>query len=217
MNNFQQPLRATWLIAFIVSLLLPCSPAAARSGLVEALNGNDIAVMPCQLGKPTPDTPSEKKAIIDCTLSELCFLQGNPLSDAADIVTDLLQREMTRRFGAGVLPLDQVQKNFDLHPPESSETMRQAAVQLGKELGVDYVLASTLWRFEERQGGEAGAKKPASVAFAVFLIGVRDGKIYWQDIFDRTQKSLSENLLDVHLYMAKGVRWLSAKDFAFAD
>jgi len=181
MKNFPYLRQAAWLLAFTILLLLPCSQATALSGLAEALNGNDFAVMPCQLGKPIPDTPSEKKAIIDCTLSELCFLEGNPLSDAADIVTNLLQREMMRRFGAGVLPLDQVRKDFDLHPPEATETLRQAAVKLGRQLGVDYVLASTLWRFDDRLGSQAGAKKPASVAFAVFLIDVRDGKIYWRE------------------------------------
>jgi len=180
----------------------------------DILAGQKLAVMPCRLGKAMPQTAAAKKQIIDCTLSELCYLEGDPLADSADIITDLVQQELQRRYDQDVLPLKNVQAQFDPHPETPDETLRDMAVRLGKKLGVDYVVASTLWRFDEREGSSSGVQKPASVAFAVFLVKVSDGKVAWQDTFNKTQAPLSENLLDAGLYMKKGLHWLTAQQYA---
>jgi hypothetical protein len=214
MNYFPVLHRAVSLSAMIILSVMQITTAPVYAGKDDMLIGNKIAVMPCQLGKATPNTPAVKKNIIDCTLMELCYLEGNPLSNAAEIVTDLLQEELQKRFGDRVLPLDRVRKKYQSLSRDQDATLRSIALQLGTELGVDYVFASNLWRFDERQGSPAGIEKPASVAFAVFMINMRDGKVAWQDVFEKTQRSLTENLLDAPLYIAKGVRWLSARELA---
>jgi hypothetical protein len=84
----------------------------------------------------------------------------------------------------------------------------------GKELKVDAVLYSKLFRFEDRIGGEYAVKKPASVGFTLQIIRVSDGATLWRNTFDETQQSLMENLLKAGLYRKTGMRWLTATELA---
>jgi hypothetical protein len=85
---------------------------------------------------------------------------------------------------------------------------------LGKELEVDAVLYTELFKFEDRIGGEYSAKKPASVAFTLQLIRVSDGATLWRNTFEETQQSLTENILKARLYKKRGLRWLTAAELA---
>lgn len=214
MNRFPLLYRTARISVMIMLSIVLIATATVYAGTDDMLIGNKIAVMPCQLGKATPNTPAAKKNIIDCALMELCYLEGNPLNNAAEIVTDLLQEELQKRFGDRVLPLDRVREKYQFLSRDQDATLRSLALELGRQLKVDYVFASNLWRFDERQGTPAGIEKPASVAFAVFMINMEDGKVAWQNVFEKTQRSLTENLFDAPLYIAKGVRWLSARELA---
>jgi hypothetical protein len=92
--------------------------------------------------------------------------------------------------------------------------LRSIAIRFGKKLGVDMVVAGTLWRFTERKGNAFAAETPASVAFSLFLIDVASGDIIWNGIFNETQKALTENLFNSSLYVNKGLKWLTAEEFA---
>ena len=209
-----KPIRKTEISLLLACLLALLFAPLQASGAKIILTGKKLAVMPCRLGKAMPNAPAAKKQIIDCTLSELCYLEGDPMADAAGIITELLQQELQKRFDGEVTPLATVRLHYDPQPENPDETLRDMAVGLGKKLGVDYIMAATLWRYDEREGTASGAQKPASVAFAVFLIDVSNGKVAWQDIFNRTQAPLSANVLDARLYLKKGFRWLTASEYA---
>jgi len=69
-----------------------------------------------------------------------------------------------------------------------------------------------IYRFEERKGGSAGVEKPAGVAFHAHLMdGSRALKTM---VFDETQRSLSENLLDLPTFVKRGAKWLTAQELA---
>jgi hypothetical protein len=86
--------------------------------------------------------------------------------------------------------------------------------EVGKTFGCDAVLAGHIYRWEERQGTAIGVHSPASVAFNLNLIRPNDGAIIWRTRFDKTQKSLSENLLDAETFFQSGGRWLTAEKLA---
>lgn len=212
MNTLQ---RLSRMVCLFTLLALGAASGVAAKDVKPAVPADgSFAVMPCRLGKARPDMAAERKDIIDCTLAELCFLEGNPLQDATEIITGLVYKEMDKRFGTRVSPLGMSEEAYRLLPREPDQTLRAVAVELGKKMKVDYVVASTLWRFDERQGSAVAVKNPASVAFAVFLVHVDSGTISWQGIFDKTQTSLSENLFDAPLFLAKGMRWLTGRELA---
>lgn len=86
--------------------------------------------------------------------------------------------------------------------------------EVGKTFGCDAVLAGHIYRWQEREGTAIGVSRPASVAFDLHLLRPHDGAIIWRARFDKTQRSLSENLLDAETFFQSGGRWLTAEKLA---
>ncbi len=91
---------------------------------------------------------------------------------------------------------------------------RRMAMELGRAVGADAVLVGYVYRFQSREGGPYAAGRPSSVAFDLALVRTRDGRVLWKDSFVRTQKALSDNLLDLREYRRYGLRWLTASELA---
>ncbi|WP_067617373.1 hypothetical protein [Dissulfuribacter thermophilus] len=81
----------------------------------------------------------------------------------------------------------------------------------GRDLGADAVLYGVIYRYHERMGGDYAASKPASVAFALHLIRVQDGKVLWHYNFDETQRPLTSNLFKFGLFKETGMKWVTAE------
>jgi hypothetical protein len=86
--------------------------------------------------------------------------------------------------------------------------------KVGTELEADGIILGYVYRFRERKGFSLSVEKPASVAFEIHLIRVSDGAIVWRGIFDKTQTSLMENLLQIASFLKEGGRWVTAKELA---
>src|SRR3989339_979224 len=93
-------------------------------------------------------------------------------------------------------------------------SLRKALCEAGKELGADLVVVGYLYRFRELQGESFSAERPASVAFEIVLLQAADGKVLWRGIFDRTQRSLMENLLQAASFYHGTGRWMKAEELA---
>ncbi len=91
----------------------------------------------------------------------------------------------------------------------------QAAVQLSqRSFDASGVLLGKVLRYQEREGGSAGATRPAAVAFEVSLYEVPTGRRLWTGRFDEVQQSLTGNVFRARAYPGGGTRWLSAAEFA---
>lgn len=86
--------------------------------------------------------------------------------------------------------------------------------KVGTELEADGIILGYVYRFRERKGFSLSVEKPASVAFEIHLIRVGDGAIVWRGIFDKTQTSLMENLLQIASFLKEGGKWVTAKELA---
>ncbi len=86
--------------------------------------------------------------------------------------------------------------------------------EIGQRLGVDVLLFGNIKRFQERIGGPMTAKRPASVYFEVSMIDARSGRKVWYAVFDRTQKSLSDDITNIRNFVRGGGKWLTAREFA---
>ncbi len=96
---------------------------------------------------------------------------------------------------------------------ELGKTSPHEAIRfIGQETEATSILYCKVFRFRERKGRGVGVEAPASVAFALHLYDALTGTLLWYDVFDETQKPLSENLLNLSLY--KSVKWLTAKELA---
>jgi hypothetical protein len=105
----------------------------------------------------------------------------------------------------------EVREMEPLVPPGSPEAR---ARRLGQLVYADAVLSGRLLRFQEREGESMGAMNPASVAFVLEMWDVKRGDVIWSARFDETQKSLSEDLLNIGQVASRGVRWLKAEELS---
>lgn len=85
---------------------------------------------------------------------------------------------------------------------------------LAKELNVDGLITGNVYRYRDRLGRSYSAQYPASVAFEIGLVSAGDGTLVWRGIFDKTQKSLLENLLDISSFYRQRGRWVTARELA---
>lgn len=85
---------------------------------------------------------------------------------------------------------------------------------VGTTFGADAVLAGYIYRWREREGGDYGVDRPASVAFDLYLVRPSDGRVLWKDKFDKTQRSWSENLFDSATFFEGGGKWMTAQQLA---
>ncbi|MDV2503830.1 MAG: hypothetical protein RX318_07735 [bacterium] len=114
-----------------------------------------------------------------------------------------------------VVPLAEVERAMTKHAMRYVRRGEQeVATLIGKDLGVDTVLVGDVTRWREREGSALGAKKPASVAFQAFLFRVDNGAMLWKTSFSKTQKPLSENVLEVENFLKGGATWQSSDTLA---
>ena len=114
-----------------------------------------------------------------------------------------------------VVPLAEVERAMTKHAMRYVRRGEQeVATLIGKDLGVDTVLVGDVTRWREREGSALGARKPASVAFQAFLFRVDNGAMLWRTSFSKTQKPLSENVLEVENFLKGGATWQSSDTLA---
>ena len=63
-------------------------------------------------------------------------------------------------------------------------------------------------------GTEYAVSSPASVAFDLHLIRVKDGRVLWSGHFDETQRPLSDNLFHLGAFLQRKAKWVTAKEMA---
>jgi hypothetical protein len=85
---------------------------------------------------------------------------------------------------------------------------------VGKCMDVDVIIVPQLQAWQERDGGELGAMRPAAVVMDFFLLDVKKQLLLARSRFDETQQALSANLLDIGKYITRGGKWISAEELA---
>jgi hypothetical protein len=169
-----------------------------------------LAVLPFLIERV--DDPS-RGAI--CPVCRGVYKRGSILHGSQHTLAQLLQQKMDTLGTFKVLPLEKVEDVF-LKADKGQFELRplRSAIQLAKELNVDFIFVGYLFRFEERIGSHIGAERPASVGFDVHLLRVKDGKRVWDGKFDETQQALSENLLKIGSFVRRKASWLTAEELS---
>lgn len=72
---------------------------------------------------------------------------------------------------------------------------------------LDAVVTGVVTNYRDRSGQAYAGDKGAKVAYSVFLISTKDGKILWQATFNEEQFFLFDNLLLFERYAREGFSW----------
>jgi hypothetical protein len=163
-----------------------------------------IAVIPFYpVGQPTNAASAGTSSLRRAVSADTAVLIGSYFSEA-----------MTAQ-GFVVIPPSDVETAFLAagHPVPRLDA-RASAELAASVFGATSVALGKVTRFREREGGAAGAARPASVAFEISLHDVPTARRLWTGRFDETQLSITEGIFRARQYPGGGTRWLTASEFA---
>jgi hypothetical protein len=150
-----------------------------------------------------------------------CPLCGSILStekfprDAEKVVESLFFDRLAKLKKFQLIPPDHAGAIYERISAESPKMpLMEILKKVGSELEADGVVFAYVCRYRERKGYPYSVELPASVAFEIHLVSTSDGNIAWKGIFDKTQKSLMENVLLIGSFFKGGGQWMTAKELA---
>jgi hypothetical protein len=149
-----------------------------------------------------------------CPLTGLTMTPGAVDDGAGAAMADLFRSSLARR-------------GFDIRSPEDTRMAAEKflkgrsdgyteklAIAVGRELEADVVILGIVVRHEERVGGRFSVDRPASVAFSTAVINMAEGRMVWKARFDKKQKDLLSDVLDIRTFIRGGMTWQTAAQLA---
>ena len=192
----------------------------------------------CQGGRApvrsqAPAHPIIKKVVVvefraAISKEEKADLVRNPITGTA-FMSQPVPQDVVKWLTDQLFDMLVTDKRWDLIPPGQAKGILESIVssdmkvgmsslkmlqEVGKTFGADAVLLGQVYRWRERVGSDFGVESPASVAFDLSLVRPSDGVILWRGNYDKTQKSLFEDLFDLKAYIKSDGRWLTARKLA---
>ena len=156
-----------------------------------------------------------KRGLIRSPLSGAVFMAEPVPKEAVDLLTSNLLQLLEKKGTRGIISPHQAEGLFSaVRAREQLMGDLEVFQEMGKAFAADAILTGNIYLWREREGTEYAVNRPAAVAYDLYLIRTVDGAILWKGRFEKTQRSLSENLLDVETFLKGKGRWMEAKDLA---
>jgi len=166
-----------------------------------------IAVIPFQAV-----LPEEPSSTVQCPICGSVNSSGGISKGAERMVEEMVTDKLRDYKNVDIIPREKV---AGVYRRVSTSLRKQPLLQTfretGSELGADVLVAGFVYRYRERVGYDYSVERPAAVAFEIHLIAVRDGRTIWRGIFDKTQKSLMEDIFQASSFFKGGAKWLTAR------
>jgi len=216
MKNIRPLGRTVLLFILFCFTLAPLSACQSRHvvkiGKTEGVSLKKIIVLPVKNMHATYGEGVNFR----CPICSGSFLVGDVAPDAEEFLTQQIYGMLKSRGNIDFISPNQamgVQSSL-LFNSEKELSELELIMKTGKTVEADAVVLGRVYRFVERTGTGYAAKSPASVSFSVMLINSEDGSLIWEGHFTETQRSLSENLLDIGTFFKRKMKWLTAKELA---
>ena len=201
------------IAGFILVALLSLSPAtqAAEENMEGSKAPVRIGVISFQ-----PLIPEDGLGTtVICPLCSTGYSSGRILKGAEKIVEGIFVEKLRELKEVQIIPPDKVQSVYKRISSESlKKPLLEVLKKVGSELGADVLALGYIYRYSERVGYDYSSERPASVAFEIYMIKPSDGSTIWRGIFDKTQKSLMEDLFQISSFYKGGGKWLTAEELS---
>jgi hypothetical protein len=163
-----------------------------------------------------PALPSgAKRDLVRSPLSGAVFMAEPVPKEAVDLLTSSLLLLLEKKGTRGIISPHQAEGlSSDVRARDPLMRDLEVFREMGKAFEADAVLTGNIYLWREREGTEYAVNRPAAVAYDLYLIRTVDGTILWKGRFEKTQRSLSENLLDLETFLKGKGTWMEAKDLA---
>ena len=133
--------------------------------------------------------------------------QERSVEQGASFVTAIMARELKNNKNVHLIN-DSQAASF---APEVSGGVSGMVAAIGKKVGCDAVLMTTVRRFKQREGTEYASDDPASADLHMALIHAGSGAVLWTADFRETQESFLENILTFDKMQNRGFKWVSVE------
>lgn len=199
------------VLLFVLGIIQGCYVKGLNNP--ETPDGNNSIKKLVVIGFNNPIAPGEKTAVIKNPLTGSYFKSNSVPEESVQAMTDLLFEQVIEKGGYDLISPSQARGVFSSLLSENLALIeREAYIEIGKSFSADAVILGYIYRFDERQGTDYAIQSPASVSFDLYMLRIKDGKLVWKDYFEKTQRSLSENLLDFSMFIKSKGKWVTAPD-----
>jgi hypothetical protein len=200
-------------LCILLPILTGCASSTpvrtAQTGKAPAVL-NKIAVVAFE--KLTSDDASRvARCPVGGTVYNTCALPQN----AEALVQEYFLERLEKSGKFAIIP--PYQSDFVYRKVKSDNANASVTQQLqmaGNALDVDGIVIGYMSCFRERVGYAYSVERPASVTFGIYMIRVSDGEMVWGSIYDKTQQSFSENVLQASTFFSRGLKWVTAAELA---
>ena len=188
----------------VVFLTLAITTPAAEN----ATSPMRIAVISFQ-----PLIPGEKQGnTVICPICGIGYSSGKILKGSEKVVEEVFVDKLHKLKEVELIPSDKAQSVYKRIASESLKgPLLNIFKKVGRELGADVLAVGYVYRYTEREGYNYSAEHPASIFFEIHLIKTIDGSIIWRGFFDKTQKSLMEDVFQISSFFRGGGKWMTAR------
>jgi len=201
--------KTSCLAGFILILLLVL-PVSVQSAEKDGLVIKRLAVISFQ-----PLLPEEGSTMVVCPLCSGGYSSGKIEKGAEKAVQEGFIDKLRDFKEVQIIPPEKVMAVYNRVAAEKLKQPLLAVLKkVGAELKADVIAVGYVYRYTERVGYDYSAERPASVAFEIRLLNVKDGSTIWRGVFDKTQKSLMENVFQASSFFKGGAKWLTASQLA---
>ncbi|MDX9746376.1 MAG: hypothetical protein WCX84_01780 [Syntrophales bacterium] len=199
------------LVILGIIFLFGC--AGAVSSLSSSSSGAGMTYKRIAVLRFTQANPADT---IDKLMPSDIALQGERDVDSPEkIVETIFLTRLGENRDTEIIPVEETEGVYrQLTTKTISPKEIELIGQLGKALKVDAIVVGYVYRYMERVGTSYAVEKPASVAFEIHLIDVKAGIRTWRATFDKTQRSLMENLFNFRFFVKDRGRWITARELA---
>jgi hypothetical protein len=210
LNYFWKKFSCIAGFVLVTLLTLSITVQAAEKG-VETKHPVRIAVISFQ-----PVIPEEESgSTVICPICGIGYSSGKILKGSEKMVEEVFIDKLHELKEVAIIPPDKVQ---GVYKRIASESLKKPLLKVlkivGNELGADILAVGYIYRYTERVGYDYSSEHPASVAFEIHLINAKDGSVVWRGAFDKTQKSLMEDVFQASSFFKGGGKWLTARQLS---
>jgi len=205
MNHYYKNLKYISGLFFVFLLAFALVVQAEDENAEKAKKTKRIAVLSFQAL-----SPGEGNTVF-CPLCGSGSSSGKIQEGSEKVVEEIFVDRLSKMPGVEIIPSEKAESVYKRISSEKLKgSFAENLTKAGSELGADFVAIGYVYRYTERVGFKYSSAHPASVTFEIHLVDA-NGNIIWGRHFDKTQKSLMENIFDISSFFKGGAKWVTAR------
>lgn len=190
------------IAALLLCAAQACSPAAEP--LIPSDNSLRIGIAPFSQPVGTSDLMAGYTSDMTPRVDSKVFLKLD--SDFAELLGQMSKRGFTE--------VERARAHMERQPKGANVPAFDYWLSIGRLMGLDLIIVPQIHAWQERQGGELGASRPAAVSMDFFLLDIPNKALLARSRYDERQRPLLDNLMDIDKFISRRGQWVDVETLA---